>query len=46
MVKELIISGYRSQHTALLARTALSRQQDELSLSPEDIHVLLRVVNP
>jgi uncharacterized membrane protein len=42
MVKELIISGYRSQHTALLARTALSRQQDELSLSPEDIAVVSR----
>jgi uncharacterized membrane protein len=42
MVKELIISGYRSQHTALLARTALSRQQDELSLSSEDIAVVSR----
>jgi uncharacterized membrane protein len=42
MTKELIVSGYRSQHTALLARTALSRQQDELSLSPEDIAVVSR----
>jgi uncharacterized membrane protein len=42
MVKELIISGYRSQHTALLARTALARQQDELSLSSEDIAVVSR----
>jgi uncharacterized membrane protein len=42
MVKELIISGYRSQHAALLARTALSRQQDELSLSSEDIAVVSR----
>jgi uncharacterized membrane protein len=42
MEKELIISGYRSQHTALLARTALARQQDELSLSSEDIAVVSR----
>jgi uncharacterized membrane protein len=45
MVKELIISGYPSQHTALLARAALSRQQDELSLSSQDIAVVSRADN-
>ena len=45
MAKELIVSGYPSQHTALLARTALSRQQDELSLSPQDIAVVSRADN-
>jgi hypothetical protein len=42
MTKELIVSGYRSQHTALLARTALSREQDELSLSSQGIAVVSR----
>jgi uncharacterized membrane protein len=45
MVKELIVSGYPSQHTALLARAALSRQQDELSLSSQDIAVVSRADN-
>jgi uncharacterized membrane protein len=45
MVKELIISGHPSQHSALLARTALSRQQDELSLSFQDIAVVSRTAN-
>jgi uncharacterized membrane protein len=42
---ELIVSGYPSQHAALLARTALSRQKDELSLSPQDIAVVSRADN-
>jgi uncharacterized membrane protein len=45
MVKELIISGYPSQHSALLVQTALSRQQDELSLSFQDIAVVSRTAN-
>jgi uncharacterized membrane protein len=45
MVKELIISGYPSQHSALLVQTALSRQQDELSLPFQDIAVVSRTDN-
>jgi uncharacterized membrane protein len=45
MVKELIISGHPSQHSALLVLTALSRQQDELSLSIQDIAVVSRTAN-
>jgi uncharacterized membrane protein len=45
MTKELIVSGYPSQHTALLARAALSRQQDELSLFSQDIAVVSRADN-
>jgi uncharacterized membrane protein len=45
MGKELIIAGYSSQHAALLARTALSRQQNELSISTKDIAVVTRANN-
>jgi uncharacterized membrane protein len=45
MKKELIIAGYASQHAALLARTALSRQQHELSMSAKDIAVVSRENN-
>jgi hypothetical protein len=45
MAKGLIVSGHPFQHSALLARTALSRQQDELSLSSQDIAVVSRADN-
>lgn len=45
MAKELIIAGYPTQHAALLARAALSRQQDDLSISTKDVAVVCRENN-
>jgi len=45
MSKELIISGYPSQHAALLARATLSRQQNKIPLANQNIAVIYREEN-
>jgi uncharacterized membrane protein len=45
MSKELIISGYPSQHAALLARTTLSRAQNKIPLANQNIAVICRGEN-
>jgi uncharacterized membrane protein len=45
MSKELIISGYPSQHAALLARATLSRQQNSIPLANQNIAVIYREEN-
>lgn len=42
-MNELIVAGYPSPHAALLAESALFRQQTELSISCSDVAVLSRV---
>jgi uncharacterized membrane protein len=45
MSKELIISGYPSQHAALLALTTLSRQHNKIPLANQNIAVIYREEN-
>lgn len=41
-MKDLILAGYPTSHSALLASAVLSRQQKELMLADDDIAVLSR----
>lgn len=41
-MKELILAGYPTSHSALLASAVLSRQKNELSIADADVAVLSR----